>query len=335
MPLVSLRDLYIAELLDLLDAEQITLAELPALAAAATSTALRDLLGEHLEQTRIHAERLELLLRRLNADSSRASCDGMRGLIRDARRRIDACEKGDVLDAALIAAAQRIKHFEIAAYGCARTYARTLGDREAEGLLQQTLDEEGEIDGRLTRIAERGVNQSAGEGVLPDHDAQRSRLRYVPAGRIRGIAYGEFSVRDAANDEIGRVDGFVLDTRSGRPEYVVVDSGGWFVGQRFLVPIDALRADAESRTFRTDLERHTINAYPPFNPDAFAQAESGGETPDPGGETAVPNWLLTGVWMTEASGFASVPPRAETEPPAVERERAEAADRRGSRSGAR
>jgi hypothetical protein len=86
--------------------------------------------------------------------------------------------------------------------------------------------------------------------------------------------------------------------------YTVVDSGGWFMGQRFLVPVDALRPDDATHTLRTDLDRETIHAYPPFTPDAYERTGEPRDTWQP------PQWLMTGVWMTEASGFASVPPRA-------------------------
>jgi ferritin-like metal-binding protein YciE len=311
MPIVTLRDLYVAELQNLFDAEQHVLLELPKMAAAATSSVLRELFERHLQQSRIHVERLELLLRKLDATDGTAPSDAMHGLIKETQRRIEACERGDVLDAALIGAAQRIEHFEIAAYGCARTYARTLGDDEAERLLQQTLDEEGDTDARLTRLAEGGINESAGEDIRSDAEQQRARLRYVPASHLSQFKYREYRVRNAENEDLGSLDGLIIDTRSQRPEYFVIDSGGWFVGQRFLVPIDALRPDDASQTLRTNLERKAIESYPPFNLDAFIGPHS--ETGGAGGEYRPPTWLMTGVWMTEASGFASVPPRAQSD----------------------
>jgi ferritin-like metal-binding protein YciE len=314
MPIVTLRDLYIAELQDLADAEQHVLLELPAMASAATSSALREAFEHHLEETRIHSERLELLLRKLGAAGPGAPSEAMRGLITEGRRRIAAAERGDVLDAALIGIAQRIEHYEIAAYGCARSYAHTLGDLEAEKLLQQTLDEEGAADARLTHIAERGINQGAGEDVRPDTADQRARLRYVPASRLRGFKYREFRIRNGAHDDLGSLDGLVVDARSHRPEYFVVDSGGWFVGRRFLVPVGALEPDVSSATLRTNLDRKTIEAYPPFNPDAFAGPHADDQgTGRVDEECSPPTWLMTGVWMTEASGFASVPPRAQSD----------------------
>ena len=317
MPVVTLRDLYVAELQDLLDAEQHTLLELPALAAAATSTGLREAFEDHLQQTRLHTERLELLLRKLGAANDGAPCAAMHGLIKEGRRRIEACERGDVLDAALIGIAQRIEHYEIAAYGCARTYARTLGDHDAEQLLQQTLDEEGAADARLTKIAERGINQSAGEDS--PGTAQPARLRYLPASQLRDFDYRAFRVCNTANEDLGNVDGLIVDARSDRPVYFVIDSGGWFVGQRFLVPIEALRPDVATRTLRTQLDRKAIEAHPPFNPHSYLSPRSDAE--DAASQTdeyRPPTWLMTGVWMTEASGFASVPPRAESDLQPVE-----------------
>jgi ferritin-like metal-binding protein YciE len=310
MPIVTLRDLYIAELLDLFDAERQVLGALPAIAEAATSSELRAALSDHLEGTRVHLQRLELVLRKLDAREAAAPCEAMRGLIAEARRRIAETERGDVLDAALIGSAQRIEHYEIAAYGCARTYAFTLGDEEAGGLLQQTLDEEGHTDHLLSRIAERGINQSAGEDVAIDISRQRTRLTYMPAAALRELTYRSFPVRNAKGEHLGTLDGLVVDSRTRRPVYFVVDSGGWFTGRRFLVPVGLLQADETARSFNTELSRDAIRAYPPFDPDSFA-----GSDVEAFDEAAAayqpPTWLMTGVWMTEASGFAAVPPRAD------------------------
>ncbi len=323
MPIVTLRDLYVAELQDLFDAEQQILQALPAMAAAATSSALREAFEEHLEHTRIHAERLQLLLRKLDAAGDGAPCQAIRGLIAEGRRRIADANRGDVLDAALIGAAQRIEHYELAAYGCARTYARTLEDEEAAAVLQKTLDEEGAADARLTRIAEGGVNKHAGEGVIADTERQRERLRYIPASHLREFKYREFRVVNTAGEDLGSLDGLIVESRTQRPDYFVIDSGGWFVGQRYLVPITALRPDDATQTLRTDLERKAIESYPAFNPDSFEPIDESARSALE--EYQPPTWLMTGVWMTEASGFASVPPRAQADfgkpqPPAPGRE---------------
>ena len=311
MPIVTLRDLFTAELHDVADAERQTLVMLPAMAESATSTELRDALREHLEQTRVHAERVELILRKLGAATDGPGSEAMRGLLAEGWRRIEEAERGEVLDAALIGIAQRIEHYEMAAYGCARTYARTLENGEAEQLLQQTLDEEAAADERLSRIAERRVNPAAADEQTPDPGA-RSRLVYVPASAIPDFKYREFRVR-SADDDLGSLDGFIVEGASHQPVYGVVDSGGWFIGQRFLVPLDRLRPDEEGRSLRTDLDREAIRAHPPFVPDAYERETTRDADAAPRDRYQPPTWLMTGVWMTEASGFASVPPRAQSD----------------------
>jgi ferritin-like metal-binding protein YciE len=311
MPIVTLRDLYVSELQDLLDAERQIVGALTEMTQAATSSDLRAALSEHLEETHVQLQRLDLLLRKLDVRSPGHPCEAIRGLIADARRRIADTERGDVLDAALIGAAQRIEHYEMAAYGCARTYARTLADDEAARLLQQTLDEEGKADRRLSRIAERGVNVSAGEDVAIDAGRARTRLEYVAAADLPAFTYREFRIRNSQEEDLGHLDGLVVDSRTRRPLYFVVDSGGWFVGRRFLVPVGLLRADEGAKTLDTELDREAIRRYPPFDPDAFS--EGGAESIDEAAPAyQPPTWLMTGVWMTEATGFAAVPPRADT-----------------------
>ena len=159
----SLRDLYIEELQDLYSAEQQIIDALPQLASAATSPDLERAFAEHLEQTTVHRERLDLILKSLNVQPGGHHCEGMAGLIKEGRERLRQDSPSDVKDAALISAAQRVEHYEIAGYGTARTYARLLGDWEGERLLQQTLDEEGATDHRLTDLATSGINQDARE----------------------------------------------------------------------------------------------------------------------------------------------------------------------------
>lgn len=334
MPIVTLRDLYIAELQDLYDTEQQLLQELPAMAARATSSELRYAFDHHLEQTQVQIQRLDLIFRQLDLRQGEP-CEAIRGLIAEARRVTHECERGDVLDAALIGAAQRIEHYEIAGYGCARTYARTLGDEESEKLLDQTLQED--ADHRLSRLAERGINQAAGDDIVVTDLRRRSRLRYVDAGELPEFRYREFRIINRARQDLGSVDGFIIENRSRRPVYVVVDSGGWFVGRRYLVPIGMLDADLPMRAFRTDLDRDTIHLYPEFNAAAFlamsdeevhryehrllriitpedsrtAQWRERGYDEIP--QYRPPTWLMTGIWMTEGSGFAAVPPRAESD----------------------
>jgi ferritin-like metal-binding protein YciE len=340
MPLVTLRDLYVAELHDLFDAEQQILQELPGMAARATSAELRRAFEDHYEQTQVHLERLELLFRQLDERPRLDACEGIRGLIQETHRRSADAERGDVLDAALISAAQRLEHYEIAAYGCVRSYARTLGDVAAAHLLQQTLDEEGRADRRLTEIAEQWINRAAGEDLLPGSTTYRSRMRYVAAADLHGFTYGGYRINTPDHDDIGSIDGFIADGESGRPLYYVVDSGGWFSGRRYLIPIAQLELVAEERAFRTELTREQLRRYPEFSTTAFVAMndDEAARYERRMLETVVPfrhqvrratehpiyadlpiyqppAWLMTGVWPTEASGFAAVPPRSQSAPP--------------------
>jgi ferritin-like metal-binding protein YciE len=161
MKMQSLQDLYVDQLKDLVSAENQILKALPKLAKAARSEELRSAFEAHLDQTETHVARLEQIFDRLGVSPKGKKCKGMDGLIKEGKELLDADAEEDVLDAGLIAAAQRVEHYEIAGYGCARTYARMLGDDEAATLLQETLDEEAETDKRLTEIAENKVNARA------------------------------------------------------------------------------------------------------------------------------------------------------------------------------
>ena len=151
-----LRDLYFAELNDLYDVEQQVLRELPLLAAGATSDELRETFDAHYRQTQQHLHRLENLFRSLDERPRIVSCRSLRAIIEDARARYSHLERSKARDAALIAAGQRIEHFEIAAYRCAHTYAVSLADLTGATVLQETLDEEGGMDERLVRLALAG-----------------------------------------------------------------------------------------------------------------------------------------------------------------------------------
>jgi len=269
MAIVTLRDLYVAELQELSDVERQILQELPGLAARATSAELRTAFERHYEQTRIHIDRLDLLLRQLNERSQGSGVEGIRGLVHDAHRRAADAERGEVLDATLIAVAQRIEHYEIAAYGCARTHAQVLGDPEAARLLQQTLDEERLADRRLTEIAQRGINQGAGEDLVEHSTTYRSRLRYVAAADVKDFPYAASRISNSDGDELGHIDGFIVDGLTGRPLYHVVDSGGWFSGRRYVLPVAQLESTPMQASLRTTLTREQLRRYPEFNPSAF------------------------------------------------------------------
>jgi ferritin-like metal-binding protein YciE len=152
--LKSLEDFYIEEIKDLLSAEKQILKALPKMVKEASSEELKEAFQSHLEQTETHVERLNQISKKLNKTTNGKKCKGMEGIIEEGKEILSEKADPSVKDAALIAAAQRVEHYEIATYGCAKTYARLLGDKEAESLLQQTLDEEKETDEKLTGIAD-------------------------------------------------------------------------------------------------------------------------------------------------------------------------------------
>jgi len=161
MKLETIRDLYVQELADLYDAENQIIQALPKMARAAASPELKAGFEEHLQQTQGQVRRLEQIFIRWGSDPKKVKCKGMAGLLAEGEDLLKEKAEPEVRDAGLIAAAQKVEHYEIAGYGTARTFARLLGETEAAQLLQQTLDEEGETDKKLTRLAERGINQQA------------------------------------------------------------------------------------------------------------------------------------------------------------------------------
>ncbi len=155
MKLKSLHDLFVEELQDMYSAENMILKALPKMAEEATSTELRDGFEQHLEQTRGHVQRLDKIFDQLpGADPKGKKCKGMEGIIKDNKELLEADAEPEVLDAGLIAGAQRIEHYEIAGYGTVRTYARLLGRDDWAQLLEQTLEEEKETDAKLNQLAE-------------------------------------------------------------------------------------------------------------------------------------------------------------------------------------
>jgi ferritin-like metal-binding protein YciE len=161
MKIETLRDLYLEQLRDLYSAETQLVKALPKMAKAASNPQLKAAFEQHFAQTERHVERLEGIFKQLDASSKGPACKGMEGLISEGEEMIKM--KGDpaAIDAGLIAAAQRVEHYEMAGYGCVRTYAHQLGDHTNERLLQQTLDEEGETDKKLTQLAEAVINLEA------------------------------------------------------------------------------------------------------------------------------------------------------------------------------
>jgi ferritin-like metal-binding protein YciE len=157
----SLEDLLRLELNDLYDAENRLCDALPKMAEAATSPGLKEAFQRHFEQTRRQVSRLEQIFVDLGTPAGRETCDAMKGLIKEGAEIIAATGNPAVKDAALISAAQRVEHYEVAGYGSARTFARLLGHSTVARLLQLTLDEEKETDQRLTQLAEGNINVRA------------------------------------------------------------------------------------------------------------------------------------------------------------------------------
>jgi ferritin-like metal-binding protein YciE len=162
----SLKDLFIEELRDLYDAEVQLIKALPVMSKAASQELLQAAFQDHLEQTRIHAQRLEQILARLNETARGRRCKAITGMVAETDEWIHEEADPAVKDAGLIAKAQRVAHYEIAGYGCARTYASLLGYDVAAGLLQTTLDDEEIADAQLTELS-HSLNT---EAVHAGHD---------------------------------------------------------------------------------------------------------------------------------------------------------------------
>jgi ferritin-like metal-binding protein YciE len=152
----NFQELFVHELRDLFSAEQQLLTALPKMAQAASSADLREAFDHHLNQTRTHVTRLDRIFGQLDTTGAGEECQGMKGLISEGENVINANGDSAVKDAALIAAAQRVEHYEIAGYGTARTHAQNLGLDDVASQLQETLDEEGETNKKLTDLAEGG-----------------------------------------------------------------------------------------------------------------------------------------------------------------------------------
>jgi ferritin-like metal-binding protein YciE len=165
MKMKNLEDLFVHELKDLYSAEKQLLKALPKMAKAAASDELRTALENHFNETEEQVARLEQIFNDLEIANGRVmKCKGMEGLIEEGKQVMEDTEADDVCDAALICAAQKVEHYEIAGYGCARTFAEQLGHQEAARLLQQTLDEESAANELLTKIAMSRVNEEAMAG---------------------------------------------------------------------------------------------------------------------------------------------------------------------------
>jgi ferritin-like metal-binding protein YciE len=161
MKMKTLHDLLVHELKDLYSAEKQITKALPKMIKAATSEDLQEALEAHLAETETQLERLDKIFAELEISSRGVKCAGMEGLIEEGKEILEADMEDDVRDAAIIAAAQRVEHYEMAGYGCARTFAQQLGLGDVAALLQETLDEEKAADEKLTAIALQSVNEDA------------------------------------------------------------------------------------------------------------------------------------------------------------------------------
>jgi ferritin-like metal-binding protein YciE len=352
MALASLKDLYFDELGNLYDAETQMIRTLPRLVEATRAPELREALKKHCDESRLHLERLELIFPHWGARRRSTPCAGLAGIVQEADERLNDATTDDVRDAAIIGVAQRIEHYEMAAYGCARTYARRLNRLDEARLLQETLDEEGRTDRRLSEIAESHINDDARleadfrTGVLP------RRLRYIPmevVSKSRGTQE-PLAVRNDADEDLGVLDGLLAEIDLGAVRYAIVDAGGVLVHRRYLLPIMMLRFDDASSVLRVGIDRQVAERYPAFDSDEFEKLTDDDRVgyerrllkffPRDNGPTSIPDnpigalpeWLLKGTWITvppnraerlpqEARAFVNEfsPVPSETEEPPRER----------------
>lgn len=164
MDMESLKDLMIDELKDLYSAENQILKALPKMIKKATSPDLKQGFEKHLKETQGHVERLEKIFQELDESPKGKKCKGMEGVIADGKELMEEDAEPEVMDAGLIGAAQHVEHYEMAGYGCVRTYAELLGLNNIAKLLQKTLDEEKATDEKLTELA-RNINVEAEEAA--------------------------------------------------------------------------------------------------------------------------------------------------------------------------
>ena len=317
MAIGSLKDLYIDELACLYDAETQVVRTLPRLAEAAHAPDLREALLKHCEESRLHLERLELIFTHWGEGRRSRPCPGIAGIVQEADGRLHEEATDDVRDAAIIGVAQRIEHYEIATYGCARTYARRLNRPDEARLLQETLEEEGRSDHRLTEIAEAHINDDArSEADLAETPKPSGRLQFVPAvAASHGHgAHERLPVCSDSDEELGTFDGLIVDTASQEPRYAVVDSGGLLIHRRYLLPFAVVSFDAETRMLRARVARDIASRYPSFDPHEFGKMSDSelrryearlvrlfprsAQHTTRTAPATTPEWIMTGTWIT-------------------------------------
>jgi ferritin-like metal-binding protein YciE len=316
MPLASLKDLYFDELGDLYDAETQIIRALPRLAEAARAPELREALKKHCDESRLHLERLELIFTHWGEHRRSKPCAGLAGIVQEADERLNQEATDDVKDAAIVGVAQRIEHYEIAAYGCARTYARRLNRLDEARLLQETLDEEGRTDHRLSEIAEGRINDDARSEADLHAAPPVGRLRYVPMNQV---AQGR-NVNDPLpirndDEDLGTLDGLVAEAGLGAARYAVVAAGGLLTRRRYLLPLSLLRFDERTHVLRVHIDKDVASRYPDFDGDEFqtmTEADREGyearllkffaadDRDSPPQPPSLPDWLISGTWITVA-----------------------------------
>src|SRR5438034_2403596 len=266
MGIGSLKDLYLDELADLYDAENQMILALPGLADSARAPELKEALQRHGEQSRLHLERLQLIFTHWGEKVASHRCAGIAGIVQEADDRLTEDATDDARDAAIIGVAQRIEHYEIAAYGCARTYARRLNRPDEARLLQETLDEEGRADRHLTELAEAHINDDARFETDFMAPPRSVRLRYVP---MHIVAHGRGSdeplaIRTDNNDDLGVLNGLVAEHDLGAARYAVVDAGG-LTHRRYLLPLRWMWLDQRAGVLRTAIDKDVAEHYPAFD----------------------------------------------------------------------
>jgi ferritin-like metal-binding protein YciE len=184
MKTTTMDQLFLDEIRDLYDAEKQLTKALPKMAAGASSEELRTAFADHLEQTQEHVTRLEEIFDALGEKGTGKKCAAMQGLIKEGSELMTAMDEGALRDAGLIAAAQKVEHYEISGYGSARTHAHLLGNSEAVSLLDETLNEEKEADRKLNDLAENTINSEALEvsGTEGDVKVRRTGAKTRTAG---------------------------------------------------------------------------------------------------------------------------------------------------------
>jgi len=329
--MASLKDLYFDELGDLYDAELQMIRTLPRLAEAARAPELREALRKHCDESRLHLERLELIFTHWGERRRTKACAGLAGIVQEADERLNQEATDDARDAAIIGVAQRIEHYEMAAYGCARTYARRLNRLDEARLLQETLEEEGRTDHRLSEIAESRVNDDARSEADLQAAPPAGRLRYVPIDVVTGGRGDDEPLPIRNEDEdLGTLDGLVAEGELGAARYAVVNAGGLLKQHRYLLPLSLVRFDERARVLRVSIDKDVATRYPEFDRDEFQTmsdadregyearlmnffAADAGEAADRSAAAPpLPDWLLSGAWIT-------VPPQRAEQLPAEAR----------------